>query len=136
MKKITINHKWAKEAQVCAFWFGRPNLVLTVFLIKMWNFVQSLPIPGCFILSEELRKAASTTSTLAERSEITQEHSSLETTHNLYGFWKFAFPGTKYINIKSSFFAADMELTIELWKSASTLDIPRNTQLWIFVLGF
>ena len=23
-----------------------------------------------------------------------------------------------------------MELAIELWKSASTLDIPRNTQLW------
>ena len=48
----------------------------------------------------ELRKTASTASALAERLEIPQEHSSLETTHNLYGFWKFAFPGTKYINIK------------------------------------
>ena len=59
----------------------------------------------------ELRKAASTTSVLAEHLEIPQEHSSLETTHNLFGFWRFAFPGTKYINIKSSFFAADMEYT-------------------------
>ena len=71
--------------------------------------------------SAELRKAASA---LAERLEIPQEHSSLETSHNLHGF-----PGTEYINIKTSFFAADMELTIELWKSASTLDIPRNRNL-------
>ena len=62
----------------------------------------------------ELRKAASTTSVLAEHLEIPQEHSSLETTHNLYGFWKFAFPGTKHINIKISFFAADIELTMKL----------------------
>ena len=59
----------------------------------------------------ELRKAASA---LAERLEIPQEHLSLETTHHLYAFWKFASPGTEYINIKSSFFAADMNLTIEL----------------------
>ena len=62
----------------------------------------------------ELRKAASTASALAEHLEIPQEHSSLETTHNLYGFWKFALSGTEYINIKSSLLAAYMELTIEL----------------------
>ena len=53
------------------------------------------------VYKAELRKAASTASVLAERLEIPQEHSSLETTHNLYGFWKFAFPGTEHINIKS-----------------------------------
>ena len=46
----------------------------------------------------ELRKAASTASVLAERLEIPQEHSSLETTHNIHGFWKFVSPGTKYMN--------------------------------------
>ena len=73
------------------------------------SFNTSVPLT-CHTTS---RKAASTASALAERLEM-------ETTHNLYGFWKFAFPGTEHINIKSPFFAADMELTIELLKSAST----------------
>ena len=34
---------------------------------------------------------------LAERLDIPQEHSSLETTHNRYGFWKFSSPVTEYI---------------------------------------
>ena len=37
-------------------------------------------------IEAELRKAASTASMLAERSEISQEHLSLETTHHFYIF--------------------------------------------------
>jgi hypothetical protein len=40
-------------------------------------------------LQAELRKAASTASMLAERSEISQEHLSLKTTHHFLHFLKF-----------------------------------------------
>ena len=83
------------------------HLIFTKLLFSNFSHLQR-PIPWEIInitsdlmhkidISSELRKAASTASMLAEHLEIPQEHSSLETTHNLYDFWKFSFPGTEHI---------------------------------------